>query len=126
MNAIPSDWSLALLLLFGGASTALAAWAAVLIAESWSQKMRQRREHFKAWQDGYLEMWRDRQRESFLWLNSDQEKAQSRTKPGAGCIRIENTSIRPESDPKKAQRLTGRPKRQRYVQHIRGGNGIFS
>ena len=57
MNAIPSDWSLALLLLFGGASTALAAWAAVLIAESWFQKMRQRREQFKAWQDGYLKMW---------------------------------------------------------------------
>jgi len=38
MNAIPGDWSLALLLLFGGASTALTAWAAVLLAEIWSQK----------------------------------------------------------------------------------------
>jgi hypothetical protein len=111
MNAIPGDWSLAMLVLFGGASTALAAWAAVLIAESWSQKMRQRKEHFKAWQDGRLKIWQDRQRESFLSLSSDQEKAQSRSKPGAGSVRIENTSIRPECDPKKAQGLTGRPKR---------------
>jgi hypothetical protein len=111
MNASPGDWSLAPLLLFGGALTALAAWAAVLIAESWCQKMRQRREHFKAWQDGHLKMWQDRQRESFLSLSRDQEKAQSRSKPGAGCVRIENTSIRPECDPKKAQGLFGRPKR---------------
>ena len=111
MNAIPGDWSLAPLFLFGGASTALAAWTAVLIAESWSQKMRQRRERFKAWQDGYLKMWQDRQRESFLSLSSEQEKAQSRSEPGAGCVRIENTSIRPESDPKKAQGLSGMPKR---------------
>jgi hypothetical protein len=111
MNAIRGDWSLAPLLLFGAASTALTAWAAVLLAESWSQKMRQRREHFKAWQDGYLKMWQDRQRESFLSLSSEQEKAQSRSKPGAGCVRIENTSIRPEYDPKKVQGLSGRPKR---------------
>jgi hypothetical protein len=101
MDPIPGDWSLAALLLFGGASTALAAGAAVLIAESWFQKMRQRREHFKTWQEGRLKMWQDRQRESFLWLSRDQEKAQSRSKPGAGSVRIENTSIRPECDPKK-------------------------
>jgi hypothetical protein len=111
MNAIPGDWSLALLLLFGGASTALTAWAAVLLAEIWSQKIRQRREHFKAWQEGRLKMWQDRQRESFLSLSSDQEEAQSRSKTGAGSVRIENTSIRPECDPKKAQGLSGRPKR---------------
>jgi hypothetical protein len=99
------------LLLFGGASTALAVWAAVLIAESWFQKMLQRREHFKAWQNRYLKMWQDRQRESILSLSTDQEMAQSRSKPGAGWVRIENTSIRLECDPKKAQGLSGRPKR---------------
>ena len=111
MNDIPSVWSFAALLLFGVTLTALPAGAAILLAESWSQKMRQRREHFKAWQDGYLKIWQDRQRESFLSLSSDQEKAQSRSKPGAGSVRIENTSIRPECDPKKVQRLSGRPKR---------------
>jgi hypothetical protein len=71
MSLIPGDWSLALLLLFGGVSTALAAGAAVLMAESWFQKMRRRREHFKAWQDGYLKMWQDRQSESFLSRSGD-------------------------------------------------------
>jgi hypothetical protein len=37
--------------LIGVAFTALAAGAAFLLAESWFQKMRQRREHFKTWQD---------------------------------------------------------------------------
>ena len=78
MNAIPDDWSLAALLLFGGALTVLAAGAAVFIAESWFQKMRRRREHFKIWQDAYLKMWQDRQRESFLWLSSEPEKDHSR------------------------------------------------
>jgi hypothetical protein len=66
MNDIPSVWSFAALLLFGVTLTALAAGAAFLLAESWFQKMRQRREHFKTWQD--------RQRRSFLWLSSDQGK----------------------------------------------------
>jgi hypothetical protein len=52
MSEIPNDWSLAALLLFGGAVTALAAGAAILLAESWFQKMRQRREHFKIGKTG--------------------------------------------------------------------------
>jgi hypothetical protein len=74
MNEIPGAWIPASLLLFGGAVTALAAGAAILLAESWSQKMRQRREHFKTWQDRNFKIWQDRQRESFLWLSNDQEK----------------------------------------------------
>ena len=77
MNAIPDDWSLAALLLFGGALTALAAGAAVLIAESWFQKMRRRREHFKIWQDRRLKIWQEQQRESFLRLERTAKKAQS-------------------------------------------------
>ena len=88
MNAIPDDWSLAALLLFGGALTALAAGAAVLIAESWFQKMRRRREQFKIRQDGHLKMWRDRQRESFLWLSSEPEKVQSRSESRVHADRI--------------------------------------
>ena len=74
MNEIPGGWSLAALLLFGGTITALAAGAAILLAENWYQKMRQRREHFKTWQDRNFKIWQDRQRESFLWLSNDQEK----------------------------------------------------
>ena len=74
MNEIPGGWSLAALLLFGGTITALAAGAAILLAENWYQKMRQRREHFRNWQDRHFKIWQDRQRESFLWLSSEQEK----------------------------------------------------
>ena len=74
MNEIPSDWSLAALVLFGGAFTALAAGAAVFLAESWFQKLRQRREHFKIWQDRRLKIWQEQQRESFLLLGRDQQK----------------------------------------------------
>jgi hypothetical protein len=42
MNEIPDVWSLAALLLFGGAFTALAVGVAILLAESWFRKMRQR------------------------------------------------------------------------------------
>jgi hypothetical protein len=66
MNDIPGVWRFAALLLIGAAFTALATGAAFLLAESWSQKIRQRREHFKIWQD--------RQRRFFLWLSSDQGK----------------------------------------------------
>jgi hypothetical protein len=44
MNEIPD---VAALLLFGGAFTALAVGVEILLAESWFQKMRQKREHFK-------------------------------------------------------------------------------
>ena len=74
MNEIPGAWIPASLLLFGGAVTALAAGAAILLAESWFQKMRQRREHFKTWQDRNFKIWQDRQRESFLWLSNGQGK----------------------------------------------------
>ena len=74
MSGIPSDWSLVALLLFGGAFTALAAGAAIFLAESWFQKMRQRREQFKIWQDRRLKIWQEQQRESFLWLGRDQQK----------------------------------------------------
>jgi hypothetical protein len=73
MNEIPGDWSLAALLLFGGAFTALAAGASIFLAEIWSQKMRQRREHFRIWQDRQLKIWQEQQRESFLRLGSDQQ-----------------------------------------------------
>ena len=46
MNEISGVWSLAALLLFGGALTAVAAGAAIFLAENWFQKM-QRRAQFK-------------------------------------------------------------------------------
>jgi len=74
MSEIPSDWSLPALLLIGGVFTALAAGAAFFLAETWFQKMRQRREHFKIWQDRRLKIWQEQQRESFLRLGRDQQK----------------------------------------------------
>jgi hypothetical protein len=74
MSEIPSDWSLAALLLFGGVCTALSAGAAIFVAESWFQKMRQRRERSKIWQDHRLKIWQEQQRESFLRLGRDQQK----------------------------------------------------
>jgi hypothetical protein len=74
MNVIPGDWSLAALLLFGGAFTALDVGIAVLLAESWFQKMRQKREHDRIWQNRQLKTWQDLQRESFLRLSNDQGK----------------------------------------------------
>ena len=41
MSEIPSDWSLAALLLFGAMFTALSAGAATLLAESWFETLRQ-------------------------------------------------------------------------------------
>jgi hypothetical protein len=72
MSEIPGDWSLAALLLFGGVFTALAAGAAIFLAESWFQKMRQRREYLQIWQDRQLKIWQQQQRESFLRLGRDQ------------------------------------------------------
>jgi hypothetical protein len=69
----PGDWSLAALLLFGGVFTALAAGAAIFLAESWFQKMRQRREYLQIWQDRQLKIWQQQQRESFLRLGRDQQ-----------------------------------------------------
>jgi hypothetical protein len=77
MNEIPSDWSLAALLLFGGAG------AAVFLAESWFQKLRQRREHFKIWQDRRLKIWQEQQRESFLRLDMTAKKTQSEVNQGS-------------------------------------------
>ena len=77
MTDIPGVSSLAALLLFGGAVTALSAGAAIFLAESWFQKMRQRREHFKIWQDRRLKIWQEQQRESFLRLERTAKKAQS-------------------------------------------------
>jgi hypothetical protein len=74
MNVIPGDWSLAALLLFGGAFTALDVGIAVLLAESWFQKMRQKREHDRIWQNRQLKTWQELQRESFLRLSNDQGK----------------------------------------------------
>ena len=74
MSEIPSDWSLAALIIFGGAFTALAAGAAIFLAESWFQKMRRRREQFKIWQDRRLKIWQEQQRESFLQLSRNQQK----------------------------------------------------
>ena len=74
MTEIPGAWIPASLLLFGGAVTALAAGAAILLAESWFQEIRQRREHLKISQNQQLKTWRDMQRESFLRLSSDQGK----------------------------------------------------
>ena len=73
MREIPSDWSLPALLLFGGVFTALAAGAAIFLAESWFQKKRQRREHFKIWQDRRLKIWQEQQRESFLRLGRNEQ-----------------------------------------------------
>jgi hypothetical protein len=74
MNEIPGDWSLVALLLFGWAFTAFAVGSAILLAESWFQEIRQRREHLKISQYQQLKIWRDMQRESFLRLSSDQGK----------------------------------------------------
>jgi hypothetical protein len=79
MNEIPDDWSLAALFLFGGAFAALAVGIAVLFAESWFQKMRQRKEHDRIWQNRQLKTWQDLQRESFLRLSSDQGKRLNQT-----------------------------------------------
>jgi hypothetical protein len=73
VSEILSDWSLADLLLFGGVFTAVAGGAAIFLAESWFQKMRQRREHFKIWQDRQFKIWQEQQRESFLRLGRDQQ-----------------------------------------------------
>ena len=73
MSEISSDWSLIDLILCGGVFTALAGGAAIFLAESWFQKMRQRREHFKIWQDRQLKIWQEQQRESFLRLVRDQQ-----------------------------------------------------
>ena len=73
MREIPGDWSLAALLLFGGVFTALAAGAAIFLAESWFQKMRQRREYLQIWQDRQLKIWQQQQRESFLRLGREQQ-----------------------------------------------------
>ena len=88
MREIPSDWSPDALFLFVGVFTALSAGASIFLAEIWSQKMRRRREHFKIRQDGHLKMWRDRQRESFLWLSSETEKVQSRSESRDHADRI--------------------------------------
>jgi hypothetical protein len=82
MSEIPSDWSLAALLSFGGAFTALAAGAAIFLAESWFQKMRQRREHFKIWQDRRLKICQEQQRESILRPDMTAKKAQSKVNQG--------------------------------------------
>ena len=74
MNEIPGEWSLVVLLLFGLAFTALAVGIAVLLAESWFQEIRQRREYLKISQNHQVKIWRDMQRESFLRLSSDQGK----------------------------------------------------
>jgi len=73
MSEITNDWSLAALLLFGGVFTALAAGAAIFLAESWFQKMRQRREYLQIWQDRQLKIWQQQQRESFLRLGREQQ-----------------------------------------------------
>src|ERR1700675_4635276 len=82
MSKMLSDWSLAALLLFGGVFTALAGGAAIFLAESWFQKMRQRREHFKIWQDRRLKIWQEQQRESFLRLDMTAKKTQSEVNQG--------------------------------------------
>jgi hypothetical protein len=64
MSEIPSDWSLVALLLFGAMFTALTAGAAIFLAESWFQTLRQRREHFKIWQDRRLKTWQEQQLKS--------------------------------------------------------------
>jgi hypothetical protein len=74
MSEIPSDWSPDAQLLFVGVFTALSAGASIFLAVIWSQKMRQRREHFRIWQDRQLKIWQEQQRESFLRLGRDQQK----------------------------------------------------
>ena len=83
MSESPSHWSLVALLLFGGVFTALAAGAAIFLAESWFQQMRQKREHFKIWQDRRLKIWQEQQRESFLRLDKTAKKARSEVHQGS-------------------------------------------
>jgi hypothetical protein len=87
MSEIPSDWSPDALLLFVGVFTALSAGASIFLAEIWSQKMRQRREHFKIWQDRRLKIWQEQQRESFLRLERTAKKAQSEVNQGPTIMR---------------------------------------
>jgi hypothetical protein len=83
MSEISGDLSLAALIICGGAFTALSAGAAIFFAESWFQKLRQRREHFKIWQDRRLKIWQEQQRQSFILLGKDpQKRAQSEVKQG--------------------------------------------
>ena len=82
MSEIPSDWSLAALIIFGGVFTALAAGAAIFLAESWFQKMRQRRKYFKIRQDRRLKIWQEQQRESFHRFDMTAKKAQSKVNQG--------------------------------------------
>jgi hypothetical protein len=83
MSDISGDLSLAALIICGGVVTALSAGAAIFLAESWFQKLRQRREHFKIWQDRRLKIWQEQQRQSFILLGRDQQKrAQSEVKQG--------------------------------------------
>ena len=83
MGEIPSYWSLDALLLFGGVLTALSAGTSIFLAKIWSQKMRQRREHFKIWQDRRLKIWQEQQRESFLRLDRTAKKAKSEVNQGS-------------------------------------------
>ena len=45
--------------------------------------MRQRREHFKIWQDRQLKIWQEQQRESFLRLDKTAKKARSEVHQGS-------------------------------------------
>ena len=45
--------------------------------------MRQRREHFKIWQDQQLKIWQEQQRESFLRLDKTAKKARSEVHQGS-------------------------------------------
>src|ERR1700722_15289947 len=83
MREIPSDWSPDALFLFVGVFTALSAGTSIFLAEIWSQKMRQRREHFKIWQERRLKIWQEQQRESFLRLDRTAKKAQSEVNQGS-------------------------------------------
>jgi hypothetical protein len=69
MTEIPNHWSPDALFLFSAVLTVLSAGASIFFAEIWSQKMRQRREHFKIWQARRLKIWQEQQRESFLRLD---------------------------------------------------------
>jgi hypothetical protein len=83
MSEISGDLSLAALIICGGVVTALSAGAAIFLAESWFQKLRQRREHFKIWQERRLKIWQEQQRQSFILLGRDpQKRAQSELKQG--------------------------------------------
>ena len=77
-----ANWSLADLLLFGAVFTALAAGTAIFLAESWFRKMRQRREHFKIWQERQLKIWQEQQRASFLRLGRDEQGFDDQGNPG--------------------------------------------